>query len=74
MRGRVKVRVLTSPLTPPTGNKEKYSWLMRLSVYLDWTEGQAEFFHRFLIIVLTEHGHWQASLTPEKLTDKLKLV
>ena len=35
---------------------------------------RAECFHRFLIIVWTEHCRWQASFTPEKSTDKLRLV
>ena len=35
---------------------------------------RAECFHRFLVIVLTQHGQWQASFTLEKLTNKLRLV
>ena len=35
---------------------------------------RAECFHRFFIIVLTEHGQWLASFTPEKSTDKPRLV
>ena len=35
---------------------------------------RAECFHRFLVIVSTEHGQWQASFTPEKSTDKPRLV
>ena len=31
-------------------------------------------FYRFLVIVSTEHGQWQSSLTPEKSTDKPRLV
>ena len=30
---------------------------------------RAECFHRFLVIVSTEHGRWQASFTPEKSTE-----
>ena len=39
-----------------------------------WTKNfckhRIECFHRFLVIVSTEHGQWQVSFTPEKSTDK----
>ena len=35
---------------------------------------RAECFNHFLVIVLMEHGQRQASFTPEKSTDKPRLV